>query len=67
MREKPKSFRLYVQNPNGIDITDGLLPFRLLLDNVRRFRIDALLLPETNMNKNNVRIIEMLKESTKSH
>ena len=67
MREKPKAFRLYIQNPNGIDINDGLLPFRLLLDNMKRYRIDALLLPEANINRNNVRIIEKLKESTQLH
>ena len=63
----PKGFRFLLQNPNGIDTSNKLLEFGLLLDNVKRYKIDMLLLPESNINSHNHVLIDQMRAATELH
>ena len=67
MQKKKKGFRIFLQNPNGIDTSDNLFHFRLRLDDMRRLGINALALPETNLNVRDYRKSEKIMESVKQH
>ena len=65
MQKKKKGFRIFLQNLNGIDTSDNLFHFRLRLDDMRRLGINALALPETNLNVRDYRKTEKIMESVK--
>jgi hypothetical protein len=67
LTQKTKSFRLFLQNPNGVDISDNVLFFRLMMDDLNRHKIDMLLLPESNLNTRCAFIMEKLRDSSEAH
>ena len=64
---KPRGFRFLLQNPNGIDTSNKLLEFGLLLDNIKRYKIDMLLLPESNVNSHNHVLVDQMRAATELH
>ena len=67
MPQRTKSFRLYLQNPNGVDVSDSTLLFRLLMDDVRRHNISMLIMPESNLNNKCAFMMEKLKDCAELH
>ena len=67
IHEFPHGFRFLLQNPNGLDLSNKLNEFGLLLENITRYKIDMLLLPESNINPHNFELIENLRAATDLH
>jgi len=67
MVEKPDSFRIFLQNPNGIDTSENLGIFRLQLDEMRRYKIGMWLMPETNINRNDFLVKEKMTTAVQAH
>ena len=67
IHKSPNGFRLLLQNPRGIDTSNKLVDFGLTLEQMKRYKIDMLLLPETNVNSSNHSLIDNMKASTQLH
>jgi len=67
MLQKPKGCRLFLQNPNGIDLSENIGEFRMKLDELVRFNIHFWLLPETNLNRSDYGSKEKLVTAVEAH
>ena len=67
IHNSPNGFRLLLQNPRGIDTSNKLVEFGLVLEQMKRYKIDMLLLPETNVNSSNHSLIDNMKASAQLH
>jgi len=67
MLQKPKGCRLFLQNPNGIDLSENIGEFRMKLDEMVRFNIHYWLLPETNLNRSDYVNKEKLVTAVEAH
>ena len=61
------SCRLLLQNPNGIDTNDKCLEFGSILQDMKKYKIDMLLLPEININSRNFQLVDNLRAATSMH
>ena len=59
--------RFLVQNPNGIDTNDNCLEFESILHDMKRYKIDMLMLSETNINAHNYRLVDNLRAASSLH
>ena len=67
IHSSPRGFRFMLQNPNGIDTSHKLFEFGLLLENIKRYKIDMLLLPESNINSRNHTLTDQLSAASELH
>ena len=67
IHSSPHGFRFMLQNPNGIDTSHKLFEFGLLLESIKRYKIDMLLLPESNINSRNHTLTDQLAAATELH
>ena len=61
------SCRLLLQNPNGINTHDKCLEYGSILEDMKHFKIDMLLLPECNINAHNYHIVDNLRAAASLH
>ena len=61
------SCRLLLQNPNGVDTNDKCLEYGSILTDMKHFKIDMLLLPESNINSHNFTIVDNLRAAASLH
>ena len=67
MTQNHKNFRIFLQNPQGIDTSEKLGMFRLQLDEMRKYNINAWLLPEANISRTNYQQIEEMRDLVSNH
>ena len=67
MEENKTGCRIFLQNPNGIDTSENTDEFRMKLDEMRQFKINMWLLPETNLNRNDYMMKEKLSVAVGAH
>jgi len=67
MEEKKIGCRIFLQNPNGIDTSENTDEFRMKLDEMRQFKINMWLLPETNLNRSDYMMKEKLSVAVEAH
>ena len=67
IHSSPKGFRFLLQNPNGLNTNNKLIEFGLLLENIKRYKIDMLLLPESNINSHNHVLLDQMRSATELH
>ena len=61
------SCRLLLQNPNGIDTNDKCLEYGSILEDMKHYKIDMLLLPESNINSHNFQLVDNLRAAASLH
>ena len=64
---KKSSCRLLLQNPNGVDTNDKCLEYGSILEDMKHFAIDMLLLPESNINAQNFTLVDNLRAAAALH
>ena len=65
--ERVNTCRFLLQNPNGIDTSDKCIDFGIILEDMKRYKVDMILLPETNINAKNYQLVDQLRAAASSH
>ena len=61
------SCRFLLQNPNGLDTSDNCLEFGSILQDMKKYKIDMLLLSEVNINAHNYQLVDNLRSAASLH